>query len=162
MELSCEFGPCVNIGNPFGPGSVPGVTSSFCSSHPWVCQQVSMALARFRQYPISLSVTQIVAGQLTYQPSTNTLCSDVGLGASYTPTKAFTVGIYNNGADISKWQEVLSGFGYSFGANIFAGYQMSRDNSGKTIGGPSLSPGVGISASYTWGKCGPAPWPAPF
>lgn len=154
--MTCEFGACGPVTMGLGPGGVAGAPGAFCSNHPTVCRWLSNAVAYLKQHPISLSANEIVAAQLTYQASTNTLCSNIGLGASFEPTKALTVGIYNNG-QMSKWQDVQSSFGYSFGANLFAGYQMSRNSSG-TIGGPSLSPGIGISGAYTWGKCGPAPW----
>jgi hypothetical protein len=56
-----------------------------------------------------------------------------------------------NAGNMSKWKNVVSGFGYSFGSNVGLGYQASINSSGK-IGGPAVS-GVGLSGSYTWGGC---------
>jgi hypothetical protein len=101
-------------------------------------------------HPVTISVNEIAAVQITYQHSTKTICSSAGLGASFPPSKAFTVGILNAG-DMDKWTDVVSGPGYSFGANLFAGYQGMFNSSGK-LGGPTIS-GVGISGSYTIGRC---------
>jgi hypothetical protein len=61
-----------------------------------------------------------------------------------------TAGVLNEG-DMSKWKDVASGWGYSFGANLVLGYQGSFNSSGK-VGGPTVS-GIGLSASYTYGGC---------
>jgi len=103
-----------------------------------------------KSHPVFISVNEILAGQITYQASTKTICGNVGLGASVPPTKAVTVGILNEG-DMGKWTDVQSSWGYSFGANLFLGYQGSFNSSGK-IGGPTVS-GVGLSGSYTYGGC---------
>lgn len=134
------------------PSSALGPSSVAASNLSWV----QNALNYVKNHPVFVSVNEILAAQITYQHSTKTLCANVGLGASVLPSKAITVGVYNDGK-MSKWTDVLSSWGYSFGANLFAGYAMSTNSSG-TIGGPSASPGVGLSGSYTWGACGPAPW----
>jgi hypothetical protein len=114
-------------------------------------QQVLLYL---KTHPVFISVNEIAAGQLTFQYSTKTICSNVGLGASVPPTKAVTVGVYNNG-NMGNWTDVLSEWGYSFGANLGPGYTMSTNKSG-TIGGPTVS-GVGLSGSYTYGACAKLP-----
>jgi len=105
-----------------------------------------------KSHPVFVSFNEIVALQLTVKWSTKTVCGNWGVGASVPPSKAVTVGVYNTG-NMNKWTDILSSWGYSFGSNLFLGYAMSTNSSG-TIGGPSASPGIGLSGSYTWGKCG--------
>lgn len=107
-----------------------------------------------KTHPVFISVNEILAAQITYQASTGTICANVGAGASVPPTKAVTVGVLNEG-DMGKWTDVQSSWGYSFGANLFLGYQGSFNSSGK-IGGPTVS-GVGLSGSYTYGGCTTVP-----
>ena len=76
------------------------------------------------------------------------------------PTNLVTAGILNSG-NMQNWQGVVSGPSYSFSANIFVGYQGSFSSSGK-VGGPSITPGIGLSGSYTIGGCGPAPGKSVF
>jgi hypothetical protein len=109
-----------------------------------------------KSHPITISVSEILAGQITYQHSTKTICGSVGAGASVPPTNLVTAGILNEG-NMQNWQGVVSGPSYSFSANLFVGYQGSFSSSGK-VGGPSITPGIGVSGSYTIGGCGPAPW----
>ncbi len=78
----------------------------------------------------------ILAAQVTFQASTGTICGNLEAGASVPPTKAVTVGVLNEG-DMEKWTDVQSSWGYSFGANLFLGYQGSFNSSGK-IGGPTV------------------------
>src|SRR5690242_20235257 len=75
-----------------------------------------------KTHPVTVSVNEIGALQVTYQASTKRLCGNVGIGASVPPTKMVTVGILNGG-DMSKWTDVVSSWGYSFGANWILGYQ---------------------------------------
>jgi hypothetical protein len=103
-----------------------------------------------KNHPVFISVNEILAAQITVQWSTKTVCANLGAGASVPPTKAVTVGLYNNG-NMSNWTNVLSSWGYSFGSNLIAGYQASTNSSG-TIGGPTVS-GPGLSGSYTYGGC---------
>jgi RHS repeat-associated protein len=103
-----------------------------------------------KSHPITISVNEIFAGQITYQASTGTICGSVGAGASVPPTKAVTVGILNEGS-MNNWQGVVTGPSYSFGANLFLGYQGMFSSSGK-VGGPTVS-GIGLSGSYTIGGC---------
>ncbi|MFY9561302.1 MAG: RHS repeat-associated core domain-containing protein [Terriglobales bacterium] len=111
---------------------------------------LTRAWTYIKSHPVTLSVNEIFAGQITFQYSTGTICGNFGLGASFPPTKAVTVGILNEG-DMGKWQDVLSGPGYSFGANLILGYQGMFNSSGK-VGGPTVS-GIGLSGSYTKGSC---------
>ena len=111
---------------------------------------IKNGLNYLKSQPITLSVNEIVAAQITYQHSTSTICGNIGLGASVPPSKAVTVGILNAG-DMNNWKDVVSGTGYSFGANLFLGYQGSFNSSGK-VGGPTIS-GIGLSGSYTYGGC---------
>ena len=101
-------------------------------------------------HPVTFSVNEIGAAQITYQNSTKTLCVNVGLGASLPPTKAVTIGILNNG-NMGNWTKVLSGFGYTFSSSAYGGYQASTNSSG-TVGGPTVSL-PGVSGSYTYGGC---------
>ena len=103
-----------------------------------------------KSHPITISVNEIFAGQITYQASTGTICGSVGAGASVPPTKAVTVGILNEG-NMQNWQGAISGPSYSFGANLFVGYQGTFSSSGN-VGGPTVS-GIGLSGSYTIGGC---------
>ena len=103
-----------------------------------------------KKAPVTISVNEILAGQITYQQSTNTICASFGLGASFPPTKAVTVGILNAG-DMANWQNVMSGWSYTFGVNLILGYQGMFSSSGK-VGGPTVS-GIGLSGSYTYGGC---------
>ena len=103
-----------------------------------------------KSHPITISVNEIFAGQITYQASTGTICGSVGAGASVPPTKAVTVGILNEG-NMGNWQGAISGPSYSFGANLFLGYQGTFSSSGN-VGGPTVS-GIGLSGSYTIGGC---------
>jgi len=103
-----------------------------------------------KTHPVFISVNEILAAQITYQASTGTICANLGAGASVPPTKAVTVGVLNEG-NMGNWTSVQSSWGYSFGANLFVGYQASTNSSG-TIGGPTVS-GVGLSGSYTYGGC---------
>jgi RHS repeat-associated protein len=107
-----------------------------------------------KTHPVFISVNEILAAQITYQASTGTICANVGAGASVPPTKAVTVGVLNEG-NMGNWTNVQSSWGYSFGANLFLGYQASTNSSG-TIGGPTVS-GVGLSGSYTYGGCTTVP-----
>lgn len=111
---------------------------------------IALGLNYFKNHPVFISVNEIVAGQIAVQWSTKTACANLGAGASLPPSKAVTVGVYNNG-NMPNWTNVLSSWGYSLGANLIAGYAMSTNSSG-TIGGPSIS-GVGLSGSYTYGGC---------
>jgi RHS repeat-associated protein len=108
-----------------------------------------------KSHPITISVNEILAGQITYQASTGTICGSVGAGASVPPTKAVTVGILNDGSSMGNWQQVISGPSYSFGANLFVGYQGTFSSSGN-VGGPTVS-GIGLSGSYTIGGCTTVP-----
>ena len=110
--------------------------------------------AYIKTHPVFISVNEIFAGQITYQASSKTICGNLGLGASVPPTKAVTVGMLNEG-NMGKWTDVQSSWGYSFGANLFLGYQGSFNSSGK-IGGPTVS-GVGLSGSYSYGGCTTVP-----
>jgi RHS repeat-associated protein len=103
-----------------------------------------------KAHPVFISVNEIVAGQITVQWSTRTVCGNLGAGASVPPTKAVTVGLYNAG-NMDHWKDVVSSWGYSLGSNLGPGYQVSTNSSG-TIGGPTVS-GVGLSGSYTYGGC---------
>jgi len=103
-----------------------------------------------KSHPVTFSVNEIVAGQVTYKASTKTICGSVGLGASVPPTKALTVGILNDGS-MPNWRDVFNGWSYSFGANLFVGYQGYFGSSGR-VGGPTAS-AVGLSGSYTFGGC---------
>jgi hypothetical protein len=103
-----------------------------------------------KTHPVTISVNEIAAGQITYQHSTGTICGNIGMGASFPPSKAVTAGILNEGT-MGNWQQVISGPGYSFGANFFGGYQGMFNSSGK-LGGPTVS-GIGVSGSYTIGGC---------
>ena len=107
-----------------------------------------------KSHPITISVNEIFAGQITYQASTGTICGSVGAGASVPPTKAVTVGILNEG-NMGNWQGAISGPSYSFGANLFVGYQGTFSSSGN-VGGPTVS-GIGLSGSYTIGGCTTVP-----
>jgi hypothetical protein len=111
---------------------------------------LQQGLNYLKTHPVFISVNEILAAQITYQASTGTICANVGAGASVPPTKAVTVGVLNGG-DMGNWTNVQSSWGYSFGANLFLGYQGSFNSSGK-IGGPTVS-GVGLSGSYTYGGC---------
>lgn len=146
----CEFGACGAGPSAFGPGDVAGAAATFCSNHPSLCQWAANGLAYLKSHPVFISANEIAAGQITFQYSTRTICANVGLGASVPPTKAFTVGLYNAG-NMAHWKDVVSGYGYSFGANLIGGDQASINSSG-TIGGPTIS-GVGLSGSYTYGGC---------
>ena len=115
---------------------------------------LQQGLNYLKNHPVFISVNEILAAQITVQWSTKTVCANLGAGASVPPTKAVTVGVYNNG-NMSNWTNVLSSWGYSFGANLIAGYQASTNSSG-TIGGPTIS-GVGLSGSYTYGGCTTVP-----
>jgi RHS repeat-associated protein len=112
---------------------------------------LQQGLNYLKTHPVFISFNEIVALQLTVKWSTKTVCGNWGAGASVPPTKMVTVGVYNEG-NMSNWTNVLSSWGYSFGANLGLGYQASTNSSG-TIGGPSVS-GVGLSGSYTFGACG--------
>jgi len=116
---------------------------------------VTAALNYLKVHPVTISVAYGVAGQLTYQYSTGTICGSGGLGASYPPTKWVTFGVLNAG-NMGNWTNVVSGFSYTFGANVVPGYQGSFNSSG-TVGGPTIAPGAGLSGSYTWGACGTIP-----
>jgi RHS repeat-associated protein len=107
-----------------------------------------------KTHPVFISANEILAGQVTVQWSTKTVCANLGAGASVPPTKALTVGALNGG-DMAQWTNVQSSWGYSFGANLGLGYQGSFNSSGK-IGGPTIS-GVGLSGSYTFGGCTTVP-----
>jgi len=111
---------------------------------------IQNGLNYLKTHPVFISVNEILAGQATVQWSTKTVCGNLGVGASVPPTKAVTLGVYNAG-NMSNWTNVLSSWGYSFGANVGLGYQASTNSSG-TIGGPTVS-GVGLSGSYTYGGC---------
>ncbi len=115
-----------------------------------VVSGLQKGLNYLKSHPVFISVNEIVAAQITYQQSTGTICANLGAGASVPPTKAVTVGVYNEG-NMGNWTNVLSSWGYSFGANLILGYQASTNSSG-TIGGPTIS-GVGLSGSYTYGGC---------
>lgn len=101
-------------------------------------------------FPVTASVNEIIAAQTTWDQGSRTLCGNVGVGASFPPTKALTLGILNEG-NMDRWKDVVSSWGYSFAANGYGGYQMSTNSSG-TVGGPTLS-GPGFSGSYTYGGC---------
>lgn len=146
--MKCEFGACGDIGNTLVQGAA--VNGAWCSKYPSICQWIKTGLIYLKTHPITLSANELAAAQVTYQHSTKSLCVNVGAGASFPPSKAFTVGALNAG-DMDHWQDVESSWGYSYGANLFAGYQGSFNSSGK-VGGPTVS-GVGISGSYTWGGC---------
>lgn len=107
-----------------------------------------------KSHPVTISVNEIIAAQITYQASTNTICGSLGAGASVPPTKAVTVGILNEG-NMQNWQGAISGPSYSFGANLFVGYQGTFSSSGN-VGGPTVS-GIGLSGSYTMGGCTTVP-----
>jgi len=109
------------------------------------------ALNYLKTHPVTASINEIGAVQAMYQNSTKTFCISVGVGASVLPTKAVTVGVLNNG-NMGNWKNVASGWGYSFGSNLFLGYE-AMTNSAGTVGGPSASPGIGVSGSYTYGGC---------
>ena len=130
----------------------PVMSSANSSSGP--LSWLQSGLNYLKSHPVFISVNEILAGQITYQASTKTICANVGLGASVPPTKAVTVGVYNAG-NMGNWTNVLSSWGYSFGANLGLGYQASTNSSG-TIGGPTIS-GVGLSGSYTYGGCTTVP-----
>jgi RHS repeat-associated protein len=115
---------------------------------------LQQGLNYLKNHPVFISVNEIAAAQFTVQWSTKTVCGNLGAGASFTPTKFFTVGVYNAG-NMSNWTNVLSSWGYSFGANVGLGYQASTNSSGK-IGGPTIS-GLGLSGSYTHGGCKTVP-----
>ena len=133
---------CLAGAGPLAPGQSP------CAANngSWLQQ----GLNYLKTHPVFISVNEILAAQITYQASTGTICANVGAGASVPPTKAVTVGVLNGG-DMGNWTNVQSSWGYSFGANLFLGYQGSFNSSGK-IGGPTVS-GVGLSGSYTYGGC---------
>ena len=153
--LGCSYGSGSCGGGIYG-FTYGGMTfKSFTDFLNWL-HQVSVFLSYLKTRPVFLSINGIGAVQFTYQASTKTLCANLGLGASVPPTKFATAGVYNGGS-MNNWKGVLSGWGYSLGGNIGGGYQASTNSAG-TIGGPSVSPGAGVSASYTWGKYGRAPW----
>ncbi len=135
-----------------GQWEVTGVTISFgystyaANNGSWF----QRGLNYLKTHPITISVNEFFAGQITYQASTNTICGSVGAGASVPPTKAVTVGILNAG-NMQNWQGAISGPSYSFGANLFVGYQGTFSSSGN-VGGPTVS-GIGLSGSYTIGGC---------
>lgn len=131
-------------------GVVGTVSSSSGLDRSWF----QRGLDYIKSHPVFISVNEIVAVQIIYQRSTNTICSNFGLGASVPPTKAVTVGILNEG-NMGRWTDVQSGWGYSFGANLFLGYQGEFNSSG-AVGGPTIS-GIGLSGSYTFGACGSIP-----
>jgi RHS repeat-associated protein len=137
----------VNVYEPyevFGPqGNLQAQAASFGG---WLQQ----GLTYLKNHPVFISVNEILAGQITVQWSTKTVCGNLGAGASVPPTKAVTVGLYNNG-NMSNWTNILSSWGYSFGSNLIVGYQASTNSSG-TLFGPTIS-GVGLSGSYTYGGC---------
>ncbi len=112
---------------------------------------VASGLEYAKTHPVFISVNEIGALQYTAQWSTKTVCINVGVGASVPPTKMVTVGLYNAG-NMANWTGVLSSWGYSFGSNLWAGYQASTNSSG-TIGAPTLTLGAGLSGSYTYGGC---------
>ncbi len=137
--------------------SMPGMpTAASNGNFSWygILSWINKGLDYLKTHPVTISVNEILAGQITYQASTKTICGNVGLGASVPPTKAVTVGILNEG-DMGKWTDVVGSWGYSFGANLFLGYQGSFNSSGK-VGGPTVS-GIGLSGSYTYGGCTTVP-----
>jgi RHS repeat-associated protein len=132
------------------PESMPTATIGGANNGNWF----QRGLNYLKTHPVFISVNEILAAQITYQASTGTICANVGAGASVPPTKAVTVGVLNEG-NMGNWTNVQSSWGYSFGANLFLGYQASTNSSG-TIGGPTVS-GVGLSGSYTYGGCTTVP-----
>jgi hypothetical protein len=90
---------------------------------------------------------------IAYIRSTHTTCVGLGLAAT-TPTEKFVSGgpLVNGNLDNAK--NVLSGFGYNFGAQATPtiGYQASVNGSG-ALGGPSLATSTGLSAGFGYSVC---------
>lgn len=91
---------------------------------------------------------------LAWLPSQDVGCAGLGLAAT-TPTGKYVSGGPLLFGDLSKARDILSGWGYNFGAQVapLIGGQVAINKSG-ALAGPTLATATGLSAGYGWSYCG--------
>jgi RHS repeat-associated protein len=144
---------CVNIGqnpvcvNTSNPNWFWTLMNAFWEHVPW-------AGAAFVPIPHTGGMVSVEI-PFAYLPSSKTGCLGVGLAAT-TPTGKFVAGGPLTMGNLKKAQDILSSWGYSFGAQAtpLIGVQAITNSSG-TLGGGTLATETGLSAGFTWSKCGP-------